>query len=397
MKKRIIVDMLLNIIATAIPTVVLQLILLPAVASDMPDEKYGLIITILAMINVIPGTLGNSLNNIRLVFKTDQKEKVQGDYAVILLGMIVIDVIAVVAFSIIYRSEATLGSLLFTLLFSILWLCREYYIVAFRIEINYLYIVISNVILVAGYAIGFFLYKLSDIWQLIYIIGMLVCLVFVFRKSKLWREPVKTSPNFKKILFETVLLTLAGLFGRLTTYADKMFIYPLMGGTIVAVYNAATLFGKVVSMAITPISSVILSYLAQSKEKNNKTFGLTMAVSSIICVLGYVACIFISRPLLTLIYPQYVDAAMQYILITTGTVVLTTFVSIINPFVMKYYGMKWQLTISGVYVVLYVFLSMGLLYCFGLVGFCWGTFIANGVKILALLLVYYTCKPKSMG
>ena len=173
-----------------------------------------------------------------------------------------------------------------------------------------------------------------------------------------------------------------------------MLIFPILGGATVSVYYAATLFGKVVSMVITPVSSVILSYLSKSRKKNDDTFKLAFISSSVVCVIGYFICVAICRPVLTLIYPKYVDAAMKYILVTTGTVVLTALVSIVNPFVLKYFDMKWQVAINGCYVVVYVALSLGLLKINGLMGFCIGSLIATAIKLLFMLIIYIKCKEK---
>ena len=65
MSKKIINDMLLNLIATAIPVAVLQLIILPMLSNRMGSDEYGLAVTMLSVFNVIPASFGNVLNNIR--------------------------------------------------------------------------------------------------------------------------------------------------------------------------------------------------------------------------------------------------------------------------------------------------------------------------------------------
>ena len=65
--KKIVFDMFLNIVATAIPTFVLQLIILPLISGKMESQNYGLLVTILALLKIVPSTMGNVLNNIRLL------------------------------------------------------------------------------------------------------------------------------------------------------------------------------------------------------------------------------------------------------------------------------------------------------------------------------------------
>ncbi|MFA6707928.1 MAG: hypothetical protein WCR91_08515, partial [Sphaerochaetaceae bacterium] len=66
-KKKIIKDVLLNIVATALPIIILQLIIQPIVAKRVGSESYGLMLTLIGVIQIGVGIFGNSLNNIRLL------------------------------------------------------------------------------------------------------------------------------------------------------------------------------------------------------------------------------------------------------------------------------------------------------------------------------------------
>lgn len=389
MKKKIAIDMLLNIVATAIPTIVLQLILLPAVSRFMTGNQYGLFITILALLNMIPSTFGNVLNNMRLIDGTNDTESTQYDFNVLLLVLTAINLVFMIVFTLIYDSHSSFFNLFLTLLISLVLLFREYYLVTFRIKLNFINIVLSNLIMVAGYGLGYLFFRLSEAWQYIYIFGYLFSLIFIFAKSDLWKEPLSIGPSFKHISIQTVLLTVATFLGRITTYADKLFIFPVLGGSVVSVYYTATLFGKVISMAINPISSVMLSYLSKASKKSDNTFNLVFFSSGIVSIFGYLICLGISRPVLQVLYPQFVDDAMQYIYLTTGTMVLTSLISIVNPFVLKFFDMKWQIIINSIYVAVYIGISMILLHSLGLKGFCLGTLIASTLKLLCTIYIYY--------
>lgn len=391
-KKKFVSDMILNIIATSIPVFVLQLIILPKIAVYIDDQKYGFLVTVLSLLNIVPATMGNALNNIRLI---KEKNAVQSaDYNIILLLMSFLNLVVVCAFMFIYREETTIMEILLTLVVSVLWLSREYFLVAFRIVLNYKNIVLCNLLMVVGYAIGYSLFVISNTWQYIYIMGFVVSLIFIFLKSDLWKESLKITNRFKDITAQTSLLFFSNLLTRVTTYADKILIFPILGGSVVSVYYTATLFGKVVSMAITPVSSVMLSYLSKTSKKNDQVFGKALSVSSVVCVCGYLACVIISRPVLTLLYPQFATEALHYIFVTTGTVVLTALIAIINPFVLKFFDMKWQVVINLSYVVIYIVISLILLHFWGLMGFCIGALIATIIKLLFMILVYHGCKEK---
>ena len=393
MKKKIAFDMFLNVVATAIPTIALQLFIQPSMARGMDDNLYGLLVTMLALLNVIPATFGNTLNNIRLIYQKGDDEQ-RPNYQVLLLILAAVNLLLMTLITLLYDRTVTPLSLLLILVVSLFWLAREYYSVAFRIQLNYVNIVISNLIMVLGYGIGFLLFTRLGNWQWVFLMGNLFSLVFIFLKCSLWKEKLITDSNFRNISWQMILLMIAGLLTRITNYADKLLIYPILGGAVVSVYYAATLFGKIVSMAITPISGVMLSYLSKTRGKDDHTFRMTFLLSSAVCVVGYFVCIAISRPILTLLYPQFVNSAMNYIWITTGTMVLTTLVSVINPFVLRYFDMKWQIIINAAYVAAYVSLSMLLLQKFGLYGFCVGTLIATVFKMILMLVIFEKCEEK---
>lgn len=395
-KKKIAVDMLLNIVASAIPVFVLQLLILPSLASCMDADAYGLLVTLLALLNVVPATIGNVLNNIRLIYGNSE-ENLRGrkaDYQVLLLLMALANLIVVAVVSYLYERELSAVSLILTLIVSELWLLREYYIVAFRIKINYTNIVISNLFLVVGYLIGFGAFFVLHRWQIIYILGYLFSLLYIFTRCDLWKESLSISPHFKEITWQTVLLLISGILTRITTYADKLLIFPVLGGAAVSVYYAATLSGKVISLTITPVSSVMLSYLSKAKKKDEKIFNQVFLGSLFLCLIGYFICLALSRPILSLLYPAYVDEAMGYVFLTTGTSVLTALSSVINPFVLSFFDMKWQVSINATYMVVYVALSMSLLSILGLYGFCIGSLISIVTKLLLMLLIYTKCKDK---
>ena len=65
MKKKVIGDMVLNIIAVTIPVAILQLVVYPITAKAISAENYGLMLTIYSAWVMVSNSIGNVLNNIR--------------------------------------------------------------------------------------------------------------------------------------------------------------------------------------------------------------------------------------------------------------------------------------------------------------------------------------------
>lgn len=388
-RKKVILDMLLNIISTAVPTIILQLLILPSIANFVDENKYGLIVTILAMLNVIPATMGNSLNNIRLVYEEKYKEnKTKGDFQLVLVICETVNILLIFIISWYYLGKFDVINILLIIITGILWLGREYHIVAFRISLNYKAILLNNLYLTLGYGLGYIVFKITNYWQFIYILGMLISYVYIYINSDICKEPFVKTIFWKNVLKDNLLLLISVILARLINYADKLLLYPLLGGAVVSIYYVATIFGKVVSMAITPINSVALSYLAKIKNKPDHLFKWTYMMGIMVCVIGYILVIIFSKPILKIIYPMYVDEAMKYIYITSATICINVLTSIITPFVLKFFAMKWQIVINGVTTACYVIISVILLHFYGLAGFCIGALLTNVIKLLITTLVY---------
>ena len=384
--KRIVFDIMLNVTATAIPLIILQLIVLPLIATKISDEVYGLALTLISTITIISSSLGNALNNVRLIKNgLYEKKGLQGDFPVLLLGELVIGCIVLVFSVGQYKLEYVDLALLIILTF--LWIAREYLIVTFRLELNFKAIVINNIIMVVGYIAGLMLYCLTLHWQYVYILGMLFSLIYIVKHSNIVEEKIKITPLFKTTLSELLFLIFAALINNLLNYADRIIIYPLIGGTAVSIYYASTLFGKIVSTAVSPLNSVALSYLAKKNTLEKELFTKTVGFSVIVAILGYVVCRIIALPMLNILYPDWASQSIKYVPITTWTAMITMIISVMSPFVLKFCSMKWQLVINMAVLIVYLSMSIILYEYWGLMGFCVGILISNVVKFLIMFML----------
>ncbi len=388
-RKKLASDMILSIASSALPIVVLQLIILPIVSRQLGDDRYGMVVTIISYINVLPSAMGNVINNIRLLYdRKYRNEGQEGDFNVILLGTFVINVISLVVFTFVYRFDISVIIWLMICIVSILVSAYEYYSVAFRITLDYVATLISNIYLSLGFLLGFLLFIKTDRWPLIYILGYAAALCYILVKMPLWKEKLRLTVLFADTIKESGTLFAAGLIARLINYADKLIIYPMLGGEEVAIYYAASVIGKMISMMISPISNVVLSYLARMKKRKDNVFWMVFAISGVVGLVGYFICLLVSRFILQILYPQYLDIAITYIPLTTATAVIVAMTGIMNPFVLKFVAMKWQILINSITLTVYVLLAMFLFTLGGMIGFCWGVLIANVLKLAIIILIY---------
>jgi len=397
-KKKIVFDMALNITASMVPVAVLQLVIFPLFATRLGDDRYGLLLTIVSLMTLCTGTFGNSLNNVRLLMQLKYSEqKLSGDFNVILLCLAILNCIVMGIGTYLYEGAFYPLSVALILLSSVLQLVREYYNVEFRLNLNYIAVLVNNILLVAGYIIGCGLFLLTDQWQFIYITGTAFSLLHILKKTTLHREPFKTTALFRETGIKSLVLMVSSFLANAINYMDRLLLFPLVGGASVAIYYSATLFGKIISMGITPINSVMLSYFSKMKTFRQKNFWLVLGASFALGAVGYGACILISRPVLMLLYPQLAEQAMQYIFVTTATAMLSMVVSVLNPIILRFCNTNWQIGINGANVLLYTVLSLLLLKQYGLMGFCVGALLAVCAKLLLMIGIYCFSLKSSDG
>lgn len=101
----------------------------------------------------------------------------------------------------------------------------------------------------------------------------------------------------------------------------------------------------------------------------------------------YVFCLLVSRFVLTILYPQFVDEAMSLIPVATLSLCISSFVNIINPLALKSIKTNRQIVISGVGLMCYVILALSMYKPYGLMGCCIALLTSYAVK-LALILLY---------
>ncbi|HBD63800.1 MAG TPA: hypothetical protein DC038_05115 [Clostridiales bacterium] len=389
MKKKIILDMILNIAATSLPIALIQLIIYPAIAERLGNAEYGLMITMVSLFNLAGLPYGNVLNNIRLLQNNEYKENdVEGDFNVLLIVGLIMNSVIMIVGTIYYEEKFSYVSILFSIIVSALNLIREYLIVAFRISLNYKSILLNNAFLVIGYLVGFFIFNLIGYWQLIYLCGYLASLIYIIKNSYLIKEKYVVTYLFKNTAYKSAVLFFSTFLKSFVTYADKLVIYPLLGPVAVSVYYSSTILGKIISMGITPISSVFLSYLPNIKEINLKNFLKILSFTCVVGIAGYFVCIAVSKPLLLILYPDWAVESLELVNITTATAIIGAVCSVINPIILRFNNVSWQMTLSVTEITAYVIFTLLFYNLYGLKGFCVGILITNILKLFLMAAVY---------
>ncbi len=390
MKKKIFADSALNIFATVTPMMVLNILILPLVASKIDSSLYGELISVVALVNLFGGTAGNVLNNLRLInYKKYFDRRIVGDYNILLIILILISLGMLIIYMRLTNLLFMNFSIILILLITIFLILKGYARVEFRLKLNFKYILYDSMFLLFGYLVGFAVFLISKRWEYIYLLGFLFSFFWIYKKTAILKEPFLKTIYFHDTKNQLVVLYISAILTSLGMYVDKLLIYPLLGGSAVSIYYASTVLGKSFSVVIQPLTSVMLSYLAHFKSFKKNKFNSLMVLSIILGVIFYFAILFASKFVLSIIYPKYVSEAIKYINITTASIIVTVLSNIINSVLLKFRDVKWQLAINATYIITYFSFSILLLKAHGLTGFCLGILIASIIRLSIMLFAYY--------
>lgn len=389
MKRKLFNDLTYNIIASALPVLVLQFFILPLTAMELTAKNYGVLIALISWINMISLTLGSVLNNTRLIENENYKERnIVGDFNILLLIFLIINSITVTIGILFLSNNVDIMAIGILVVTSIFLLLKGYLVVELRLNLSFKLILYDAFIMVLGYLLGYVLFRIFKEWSLIYLTSSLLSLIFILMKTSIIKEPFIKTIRFKKVSIKTIILLISVLLNSVTVYIDKILLLSLLGGSAVTVYYVASIIGKSFSLILNPISSVVLSYLSRMESMKEKIFYIIFVITAFIGILSYFILIYLSEVVLSIIYPSYVEEAMIYVPITILTAIIIAITGILNPIILRFGKTMWQLIINSVYLIIYIGLSLILLDFYGLIGFCYGLLISAIVKLILTMLVY---------
>ncbi|MFV0267750.1 MAG: lipopolysaccharide biosynthesis protein [Draconibacterium sp.] len=389
-KYKFLADTALNILSATIPVFALQFILLPLVAAKTNATAYGKLVTIIALVNLSAATLGNVLNNSKLInFKKYENLEINGDYNLTLLFFIAVNIFFILGGLLFYGELSnTFGSLLI-IVFSVFQLFRGYAIVEFRIKLNFKYILADSFFLLAGYFIGYLFFLSTERWEFIFLLGFACSSVYILYNTTIFKAPLKRTRLFKSTCPHTLVLLLSSILIALGIYIDRLILFPILGGETVSIYFTASILPKTLLLIVNPVTGVLLSYLAQYKSFDNKYFLLLFLGSASVGLIGYFLIVLLSQPLLGLIYPQFVSAAAEYIPLISAGIIIMLVTTVLNAVLLKFRNIQWQFVINAIYLGLYFAFTLTLLRSKGLMGFCIGILVANLAKLILTMAAFY--------
>lgn len=387
LKSGIMKDFTLNIIASAIFTIATQLLAYPYLSRIMSGNEYGLMLIVMGVVNAIGVSLGNPLNNTRILLQSEyERERLNGDYNLIFLACVVINIISVASLSTIVLQRFDI-TVIGYIIISVLILFRAYYSASYRIVINYKKNLYSSIFGLVGYLFGIVVTYFTNMWVFTFIFGELFSCIYIYFTANIVHDKFQITSLFKKSTKKYLLIMSAAILSTMMTYMDRFFIYPVLGADQVSVYNVASFLGKTAGIVMSPITGVLLTYYAKENKLSIAQFYKRMGLFTVISVLFFVVILLIGIPITRILYPTLVESAIPIFVIANLATTFFILGNTIQPTLLRFCNVKWQPLIQGIYVILYLLIGFIGMKSNGLTGFCYAVLVVNIVKIVIMLCV----------
>lgn len=385
--KRVSGDFIISILASVIYTFARQIVVFPLLAARLSEVDYGTLLTVAGWANVCTAMIGSSLNNIRLIEDSRYQERgVRGDFNLLcLFGSGVSAVFAAMLWRMFALSPLTGVLLGAYLVVSNLF---GYATAFFRLELNFKRSLWCNVTVSAAYCAAALVFATAELWPAVFLIGEGVGLLFVSRTTPFFKEPLARTHLLSATALTMLTYMATNLVGNLLTYADRMILYPVLGGEGVSYYSTASFFGKSAGIVMVPIAGVLLGYFAQKDFKASKKLFAIVNGCSLLCLAVFLLGCWIFAPWFTqLLYPSLYEGAAPYIFLANLAAAISIAGNMAQPMVLKSCSIRWTLFTQVLYGASYLLFAWLWLPGYGLLGFCWASIVSNLVRLLALYAI----------
>lgn len=383
-RKKIIKDLFFNTFGFGIYMIAQQIILLPIMAQVFPEAEFSKITLYVSVYAIITNVLGSELGIVRQVKQEEANSS--SDYNRIMIQLlpliIIISIISLIAFGF-----NPVEILLLTITI-ILGNIRLYSAAYFRLNKDFKNVVIQNVIYLIGIVLGVaILYVAKFIW-IPMLLAEVLCLIFDLVKTDLIKGKITKTEENKNIWKTFKNFGFISFLVNMTTYFDKIIIYPILGDNAVSVYYSTSSMSKVLALITNPLHGVILSWLKGNDEDfKKKVTKTTLKVNIPVIILTFVIGLPITYLAVRILYPQYLESALPLLLPVSIGMAFNTVATIVKAILLKYVDSKKLVTSYIVYIIILVALGIGMSSLWGIVGFAYATAISKFALWFMFMLI----------
>src|SRR5699024_1514495 len=355
-------DLTLNIVSQAMFIAVQQLLLFLVFEKNLGQSNFGWFLLIYGIFNVFTVTIATSFTNLyqkkfnKLVNELNTRVGYYSYYKKLLISFLVLSIFFSIS---VYVTQIDLLNYILIASLVILTASSMFLIVWYRVQKRFSMILIVNLLLSSMYACLYFTSIDSVIEVFIaFIIIELITNIFIYILNKVKFINLLNSKieNFEFISLN--FLMISGFSASLMNYSDRFIINFLLGASSITVFYIATLPTKLMLFPFNMISSVILSYLANTENINKTLKNKVIMFLPVVFISVFIITYFIGIVIIQIIYPQYINEVLDIYLYVTLTFGFICVDYIIRSFLLKYYSLLKKAMLDVLTLVMFLLLSI---------------------------------------
>ena len=390
-------NFILNLTASVLPIFVLQVIVYPFMSRQLDSNNYGLMITFYSLLMFIVNSSSIAVSDLRLLYDKDYRDKhLEGDFSVLMRKYLLLSIVTMLVMSFFFYGHMNFVNFILIIMTTIAVFVNSYMHIEFIMRLRYKRVCINSFFMSGGYLIGVALYHVSGYWEFTYLMAYGISSVYIFFNTNIIKEKNLKTKNYKRMRRESALLFSSSIIANSTSYADRIVLFPIIGGRNVSIYYTASFLGKIISIGINPVNRLILGYITDMDRISNKLFLKLITVITGLSIIGYFVCLVLTKPIIAFLYPQWLDEVLFYAPVTTATAIMSSMASMIQPFLLRYTPVKWQTFIQASGAMLYFTIALALFVKLNLMGFCIGGAIGSMYKVICMVLIYCKCRREEL-
>ncbi len=386
--KNLIRDLFFNTLGFGIYIATQQILLMPIMAKIFPEEEFAKIVLYISVFAIVTNVLGSELGIVKQVKRDEIREK--SDYNRILLQLF--PFIILVSIVTLYILKFNVIEIIMLTISILLGNTRLYSAAHFRANKDFKKIVIQNVLYLIGTVLGLFItYKLKMI-AIPMLLAEVICLIFDILNTDIIKTGVSKTQSNKEIWKTFAGFGFISFLINMTTYFDKIIIYPILGDNAVNVYYATSSMSKILSLITNPLHGVILSWLKGNDEEfKKKVTTVTLKANIPMLIITFLLSIPLTYIAVMILYPQYLEDSRKLIIPICIGVAFSTASSIVKAILMKYIESKKLVKIYVIYIIILFLGATIASYYIGITGFAYAISLASvSLWIMFILLLNKT-------
>ncbi|QHW35960.1 hypothetical protein GZH82_00460 [Staphylococcus ursi] len=394
-------DMLINILSQGLFIIVQQVFLFPNFERTLGQNHFGRFLIVYGICNVVIITINTSFTNLyqknyHMFGNEFEGKKALYSYYKKLLGYIL--AVSIAGLIALFYVDISFLTYFLLVLLILLTSSRMFLLVFYRVKKAFMKILKINMILSLFYITLLFI-DMHNINEILFYFVMIefVINVFTYVLVKVDLRMLLVVRNKSIENSALVFLLTSGCVGALMNYSDRFIINYLFDASSVTIFYIATLPTKMLLFPFTMISSVILSYLANTdaitKNVKRRVYIILPLIIGMVFILSY----FLGLILIRMLYVDYVESIENIYIFVTMTFSLISADYIIRSFLVKYYSLKRKAILDTLTLVLFMLLSL-VLYTISqnIVVIALAQLLTYGIKIIVQLIIFNRLETKHL-